>query len=177
MRSAMTYSVLTAWTEDAFPILINRLEKLKQYAGSPLSLPIAMLDIHIGWNVDFIGRRAKGLAEIQVAMNTVHYATVGWVKDEGEVDLVVYMSKLTSLVSACALASQAYSSQERIFQFLWQQIQTLKAEENYVIWVILGEHLVFMNERLEAQRRNNNSIQTGAQAQVQMVSTILSSFR
>jgi hypothetical protein len=94
------------------------------------------------------------------------------------------MSKLTSLAVSSAGVTQLCSTQERIINFLWTQLELLKIKSpdgnpvrTYLGETHLGQCLAFTRELLHAERQQNEYIKAAAQAQVQMVISSLASFR
>jgi hypothetical protein len=86
-------------------------------------------------------------------------------------DLVEFTRKLTALATSSVGVTQLCSTQDRIVQFLWEQLELLKrrASDTDEVQILLYDRLAFTREFLRAERQHNEYVKAATQAQVQMV--------
>jgi hypothetical protein len=171
ISTSRTYGVLTDILESFFPSFISLLLKRKGCAGNPLLIPIITFENRVDANWALNLQHRSHLLEAQEGMKTNHYYGPTPARGTKEFDLVASMSRLTSLVTACAQVTQVCATQERVMQFLWEQLKLLeKSLTGYdKVLAILKEDLAWSSERSKGAGQDNQAIQTGAKAQVQMV--------
>jgi hypothetical protein len=107
--------------------------------------------------------------KIQYSMKTDYYIKPS--KVASTLDLVEFTSRLTALSTSSVGVTQLCSTQDRIIQFLWEQLDLLKktASAPDDILASLSDRLAFTREILRAERQHNEYIKAASQAQVQMV--------
>ncbi|QKX57884.1 uncharacterized protein TRUGW13939_05004 [Talaromyces rugulosus] len=167
--SKTTYGVCIGLKPYEAESLVGFLQREKRYAGNPLFVAVALVEIYIQVTMAMNRRHNKDFYNIQTAMKTDYYIISP--KVQRTLDLVEFASRLTALGSSSVGVTQLCSTQHRIMQFLDDQLKTLKKEapETDTVLTALGERLAFTRELLQAERQHNEYIKGAAQTQVQMV--------
>lgn len=167
--SNTTYGVCIDLREREVAHLIDYLEREKRHAGNPLFAPIALARLYIRATITINRRHNKDFYDIQISMETDDYIKSPKVRQA--LNLIEFTRKLTALATSSAGVTQLCSTQDRIIQFLWEQLALFKrkASDRDDVLISLCERLAFTRELLRAERQHNEYVRAAAQAQVQMV--------
>jgi hypothetical protein len=167
--SNTTYGVCIGLEEIETQDLLFYLQREGRHAVNPLFMPIALTQFYLRSTIIMNRVHNDNFFNIQYSMKTDYYLRPS--RAVPEVDLVEFTRKLTALSTSSVGVTQLCTTQDRIVQFLFEQLDLLKpissAPNN--VHASLRDRLAFTREILRAERQHNEYIKGASQAQVQMV--------
>jgi len=145
------------------------LQKEGSHAANPLFIPIAFTQFYLRSTMIMNRIHNDDFFNIQYSMKTDYYLKPPSLVPE--LDLVEFTRKLTALSTSSVGVTQLCTTQDRIIQFLFEQLDLSRnalSAPNAVL-ATLSDRLSFTREILRAERQHNEYIKAASQAQVQMV--------